>query len=177
MSQKILKVVLYDEPEYKGRISTKACLSSELLRDMICPLADDVVDDDISDVPISNVDSETMDKVVEYLEYHVDNPMTTIPKPIPCCDVERIVGKWDADYIDMDVSHPKFTKLTLAANFLNCKPLLDLCMCQLASKIKDKELAEVREILNIRHEIPNEEEKKIRQANPWIFRVPNGSSG
>ena len=50
-------------------------------------------------------------------------------------------------------------------------------MCQLASKIKDKELAEVREILNIRHEIPNEEEKKIRQANPWIFRVPNGSSG
>ena len=58
--------------------------------------------------------------------------------------------------------------LTLAANYLDIKPLLDLCSAKIASMIKDKTVEQIRVNLDIVNDFTPEEEAKVREENKWI---------
>jgi S-phase kinase-associated protein 1 len=109
--------------------------------------------------------------VIEFLNYHVDNPMTEIQKPIKTNDLVSIVGEWDAKYVELDNDHELLVSLMLAANYLHIPALLELTICKLACMIKDKEPDEVKKMFGIEKDITPEEEKMVRDANPWIFEV------
>lgn len=58
--------------------------------------------------------------------------------------------------------------LTLAANYLDIKPLLDLCCAKIASMIKNKTPEEIRVNLDIVNDFSPEEEAQLRQENKWV---------
>ena len=53
----------------------------------------------------------------------------------------------------------------MAANYLNCDSLLQLCCAKHASKIKQMEVEEIRKYFNITNDFSPEEEAKIMEEN------------
>mmetsp|Transcript_12119 Transcript_12119/g.10394 ORF Transcript_12119/g.10394 Transcript_12119/m.10394 type:complete len:94 (+) Transcript_12119:3-284(+) len=59
--------------------------------------------------------------------------------------------------------------MRLAANFMDIKPLLELCCASVASSIKSKTVEELRQELGVGEEgfTPEEEEKILRDNASW----------
>lgn len=75
-------------------------------------------------IPLPNVTAKILTKVVEYCQYHTDNPTPVVDEEKK--DEKRtddIIG-WDLDFCRVD--QPTLFELILAANYLDIKPLLDL---------------------------------------------------
>lgn len=73
---------------------------------------------------------------------------------------------WYADFIESK-SNSEVLRLTLAANYLDIRPLLDLNCARIASFIKGKTPEEIRTNLGIVVDFTHEEEAQIRAENAW----------
>ncbi|CAK4097631.1 unnamed protein product [Aphanomyces euteiches] len=106
--------------------------------------------EDISDVaqeiPLPNVKTNVLVKIVEFINYHHANPMKEIPKPI----------KWDLDFIN--TSYEMIFELILAANYLNIKSLLELACARMSGVMFGKTPEEIREMFGIKEQFTPEEE-------------------
>jgi S-phase kinase-associated protein 1 len=161
-------IVLAGSGEDAGRvtISRKAACMSELLKSM---LADDDDPKEVPEIPLLDITKDVLDKVVEFLNRHKDDPLKEITKPITNNNIKEIVSEWDAKFVDLE-QEPLF-RLILAANYLDIPSLLDLGICKLACMVKGKEPDEVKKMFNIEPDITPEEEKLVRDQNPWIFDI------
>ena len=58
-------------------------------------------------------------------------------------------------------------EVTMAANYLDVKPLLELCCAKVASLIKGKSVEETRQFFNLANDFSPEEEAQIMEENRW----------
>ena len=79
---------------------------------------------DETEIPLPNVNGDILERVVKYLKYHVADQAKEIEKPLKSANMEEVVSKWDADFVDVD--QETLFSLILAANYMDIKPLLDL---------------------------------------------------
>eukprot|EP00741_Cyanophora_paradoxa_P007719 tig00001187_g7468.t1 len=107
-------------------------------------------------IPLPNVSSPILQKVVEYCRYH-----TTLAKN----QSEDDQKTWDKEFIKVEQG-PLF-ELILAANYLDIKPLLDLGCMTVADMIRGKTPEEIRRTFNIKNDFTPEEEEEIRKENAW----------
>jgi S-phase kinase-associated protein 1 len=115
-------------------------------------------------VPLHNVSTKILTKVVEYCKYHVENPETQSSDPQT--DKTSIdISPWDKNFCEID--QETLFELILAANFLDIKPLLDLTCKTVANMIKGKSPEEIRKTFNITNDFTPEEEEQIRKENEW----------
>ncbi|GAQ80479.1 SCF ubiquitin ligase [Klebsormidium nitens] len=115
-------------------------------------------------IPLPNVSSKILAKVIEYCRYHVDAAKTTDDKPAVG---EEDVKTWDAEFVKVEQS--VLFDLILAANYLNIKNLLDLTCQTVADMIKGKTPEEIRKTFNIKNDFTPEEEEDVRRENQWAF--------
>ncbi|XWS55103.1 hypothetical protein CRYUN_Cryun10bG0146500 [Craigia yunnanensis] len=112
-------------------------------------------------IPLTNVTSNILAKVVEYCKKHVE----------AAADKEKIpedeLKAWDADFVNVDQN--TLFDLILAANYLNIKNLLDLTCQTVADMIKGKTPEEIRKTFNIKNDFTPEEEEEVRRENQWAF--------
>lgn len=170
-----ITVKLQDYGCYSKVISYDACKLSKLIMDTLGGDTEDC------EVPLGNMNPETFDKVAKFMEHHANNPMKPITKPIPSNKMEELADAWDAAFVggEYDVGfstrnmelQDKFFKLVLAANYLDCASLLDLCMAKLASVLKGKEPDDIKLTFDIAKDITPEQEKMVRDKNPWIYEI------
>jgi S-phase kinase-associated protein 1 len=73
-------------------------------------------DQDEKAIPLPNVKSAVLKKVIEYLRYHVDNPPKEIEKPLKSQNMaevcwflnhgnktrSQVVSQWDADFVNVE---------------------------------------------------------------------------
>nr|XP_045085225.1 SKP1-like protein 1 isoform X3 [Aegilops tauschii subsp. strangulata] len=120
-----------------------------------------MIEDDCADngIPLPNVDSKILSKVIEYCKKHVQ----ASPKPANSGDLKS----FDAEFIKVDQN--TLFDLILAANYLNIKGLLDLTCQTVADMIKGKTPEEIRKTFNIKNDFTPEEEAEIRRENQWAF--------
>jgi S-phase kinase-associated protein 1 len=88
------------------------------------------------EIPLPNVKSQVLQKVIEFCEHHLQEPMTEIEKPLKSQVMADVVQKWYADFVDLE--QVLLFELILAANYMDIKPLLDLTCATVASMIKVK---------------------------------------
>ncbi|OEU09899.1 Skp1-like protein [Fragilariopsis cylindrus CCMP1102] len=147
---------------------------SELVKSMMDDKDDDDDDDDdedddgkekITEIPLPNVKSEVLKKVIEFCEHHLAEPMTEIEKPLKSQNMADVVQKWYADFVDLE--QVLLFELILAANYMDIKPLLDLTCATVASMIKGKTPDEIRATFNITNDFSPEEEAQVREENKW----------
>merc|ERR1719343_44388 len=140
---------------------------SELVKSMIDDDDDDDDDNDnnSSEIPLPNVKSQVLRKVIEFCEHHLKEPMTEIEKPLKSQHMADVVQKWYADFIEME--QVVLFELILAANYMDIKPLLDLTCATVASMIKGKTPEEIRKTFNIANDFSPEEEAQVREENKW----------
>eukprot|EP00297_Palpitomonas_bilix_P025002 CAMPEP_0113908230 /NCGR_PEP_ID=MMETSP0780_2-20120614/26023_1 /TAXON_ID=652834 /ORGANISM="Palpitomonas bilix" /LENGTH=154 /DNA_ID=CAMNT_0000903589 /DNA_START=1 /DNA_END=465 /DNA_ORIENTATION=+ /assembly_acc=CAM_ASM_000599 len=115
-------------------------------------------DEECPPLPLDNVDSDTLRKVIEYCTYHEEN------KERP----QEEKSKWDKQFVELE-DEPLF-QLILAANYLDIKSLLDLTCRTVAEIIKTcKSPQEIRTRFNIKNDFTKEEEEEVRRENAWAL--------
>ncbi|KAL7751910.1 hypothetical protein RI367_002432 [Sorochytrium milnesiophthora] len=122
-------------------------------------------------IPIPNVLSRVLKKVIDYCEHHKADPLPTAEEPDGYNLDDRArnrsddIEEWDAEFIN--VEQELLFEIILAANYLDIKPLLDLGCKTVANMIKGKTPEEIRKTFNIDNDFTPEEEEQIRKENEW----------
>jgi len=140
-------------------VTKKVAIMSELIKTMI------EGDKEEKEIPLPNVKSSVLQKVIEYMKYHCDNAPKPIEKPLKSANMAEVVSQWDADFVD--VEQELLFELILAANYMDVKPLLDLTCAKVASMIKGKNPEQIRKTFNIVNDFTPEEEEAVRAENKW----------
>ncbi|OAY50541.1 SKP1-like protein 1B [Manihot esculenta] len=124
-----------------------------------------MIEDDCADngIPLPNVTSKILSKVIEYCKKHVETPKSE-DRP---SSVDDELKAWDAEFVKVDQA--TLFDLILAANYLNIKSLLDLTCQTVADMIKGKTPEEIRKTFNIKNDFTPEEEEEVRRENQWAF--------
>ena len=111
-------------------------------------------------IPLPNVTGPVLRQVLEYCELYVKNPPAEPDKKTD------VVPEWEAAYMK-DVTPTRLIDLTLAADFMHTKALLDALCKQVALKVKGKTSEETRALFGIVSDFTKEEEDRIRRENDW----------
>jgi S-phase kinase-associated protein 1 len=112
------------------------------------------------------VKSAILVKVIEYCKYHKDVVPEQITKPLRSANLaESNVSEWDIEYVNIDKEI--LFEIILAANYMDIRPLLDLCCAKVASMIRGKTVEQIRAEFNIVNDFTPEEEARIREENKW----------
>jgi S-phase kinase-associated protein 1 len=156
MAEKRVKLKSSDDEMFE--VEEAVAFESQAVKNMI---EDTGID---APIPLPNVSSKILAKVIEYCKYHVDNQKTSEDKP---ATPEDEIKAWDADFVKVDQA--TLFDLILAANYLNIKNLLDLTCQTVADMIKGKTPEEIRKTFNIKNDFTPEEEEEVRRENQWAF--------
>ncbi|XP_006345343.1 SKP1-like protein 1B [Solanum tuberosum] len=107
-------------------------------------------------IPLPNVRSKTMTKVIEYWKKHSEEGVS-----------KNMFMDFDKAFVK--VHHSILYDLILAANFLNDKEILDMICQEVANRIKGKTPEEIRKEFDIKNDFTPEEEEDICKDNAWAF--------
>jgi S-phase kinase-associated protein 1 len=163
-SQKEMLILLSsDQKEYK--VSRKAAKISSLIEEAM--LNDN--DDDIPIIPLLEVDSTMLEKIIQFLEHHENDPFLEPEKPLKSNILKEVVTEWDANFITVD--NETFYAIVKAADYLNIRPLIVLCICFLVTESKGKERDEIMKRWGMDFVITKEEEMQILKDHPWILDI------
>eukprot|EP01038_Epipyxis_sp_PR26KG_P013744 gene13744-18435_t len=155
----LVKLISQDNETFE--VTHKVAKQSALIAEML----QSEEEDGIQDIPLPNVTGSILAKVVQYCDHYNAEPMKEFVKPLANADLTRLVQKFYTDFINVD--NELLFHLTLAANYLDIKPLLDLCYAKIASFIKGKTPEQIRVNLGIVVDFTPEEEAKVREENKW----------
>ena len=126
---------------------------------------EDQDEDEAQEIPLPNVKSQILAKVIDFLNHYKTEAMTDIEKPLKSANMHEVVQDYYANYVT--VEQDILFELILAANYLDIKPLLDLTCATVASMIKGKTPEEIRKTFNIVNDFTPEEEAQVREENKW----------
>ena len=134
---------------------------------MLDDLGLDDNDDNLEAVPLPNVASSVLKKVIEWCEKHKDEPIPTEEEEEKDMKEGALdqIPKWDEDFFDVDQA--LVFELILAANYLDIKGLLNLGCKIVAKMIRGKSPEEIRKHFNLKNDFTPEEEEKIKKENEW----------
>ncbi|OMO85395.1 SKP1 component [Corchorus capsularis] len=155
MASSSKKIILKSSDGETFELEEAVAMESQTIKNMI---EDGCAD---SEIPLPNVTSETLAKVIEYCKKHVEAAADQEKKP------EDDMKAWDTEFMKVDQN--TLFDLILAANYLNIKGLLDLTCKTVADMMKGKSPEETRRIFHIKNDYTPEEEAEVRKENAWAF--------
>ncbi|XP_072967792.1 SKP1-like protein 1B [Typha angustifolia] len=156
------KITLKSSDGEVFEVEELVAMESQTIKHMI---EDDCVENSI---PLPNVTSKILSKVIEYCKKHVDAAAASkasADESSKAADEE--LKQWDSEFVKVDQA--TLFDLILAANYLNIKGLLDLTCQTVADMIKGKTPEEIRKTFNIKNDFSPEEEEEVRRENQWAF--------
>ncbi|CAL9168078.1 unnamed protein product [Musa hybrid cultivar] len=160
-----------------------------------------MIEDDCAEngIPLPNVTSAILAKVIEYCRKHVEASAAAASKSTDdgSKPTDEEIKSWDAEFVKVDqatlfdlilvrylnasssliVLYSYYVAFFVsmiwwciqAANYLNIKGLLDLTCQTVADMIKGKTPEEIRKTFNIKNDFTPEEEEEVRRENQWAF--------
>lgn len=149
-------------------LSAKAAKQSALIKTSIeCEDDEEEEEDHEECIDIIKVGSSCLEKVVEFLKHHSEEPMDAIETPLSGNTLDEVVKQnWYRNFIGVEQS--MVFELVTAANYMEIQPLLDLACLRVSVELMGKTAEEIRVMLNI-PKMTAEEEQKARQEHKWIF--------
>ena len=124
-------------------------------------------DPEIHEVPISNLSDEDLTVFLKFVTQYKKTPYE-VKKPIDTNDFTKVIpDKFFRDLVPSDIN--KIYSLVNSANYLDCKPFLDLFCAKLATLLKGRSDEELAEIFGVdMSKFTEEVEEKIQEENPWL---------
>ncbi|KAK0416037.1 hypothetical protein QR680_012262 [Steinernema hermaphroditum] len=116
-------------------------------------------------IPLQNVHSSTLRKVIVWLEHHRADPVVTVEESANKEKRTDDIPQWDQQF--MKVDQGTLFDIILAANYLEIRALLDIGCKTVANMIKGKSPEQIRRTFNIKNDFTPEEEEQIRRENAW----------
>jgi len=158
---KTVKVSPSDDPNTVFELPLAAAHMSSTIKNMLEDLG---AEGEGMAIPLNNVRTGILEKVVTYCNYHTENPVKVSESTETTTRIDEI-SPWDQQFVEVDQA--TLFEMILAANYLDIKPLLDLTCKTVANMIKGKTPEEIRKTFNIKNDFTPEEEEKIRKENEW----------
>lgn len=160
------KIILKSKDGKTFEVKRSHFMMCGMLKGILEATRDDDDDDENSSitVPISNVESHVLEKVIKYCDHHWNNLAKPIKKPLKE-SFDSVVTAWDNSYINVEPS--LIIELTMAANYLDIKGLLNLTCAKIAMIMKNKTTEQLREIFGIENDFTPEEEAEIKKEIEW----------
>lgn len=118
-------------------------ISNEAIK--LSGLLSSIIEEDINELNINYGSMELFNIVVQFCEYHKNNPFKKIPTPINHNNFKSLVCDFDFNLIN---DHENIIKLTDFANYLDIEPLIDLCLGKIACMLYNKNESVIKNILN-----------------------------
>ncbi|KAJ3189721.1 hypothetical protein HDU85_000005 [Gaertneriomyces sp. JEL0708] len=162
-----MPIVLRASDNQEFTIERSVAERSMLLKDMLEDLGE--LDEPI---PLPNVSSKILEKIIEYCDHHKDAPLPTAEDDRESYAVARTkvgsVDAWDVNFFKVDTK--QLFEIILAANYLHIKPLLHVGCRIVANKLKWMEEEDLRRAFNSPH-YTDEEEDVIRRSESLMLSV------
>jgi S-phase kinase-associated protein 1 len=115
-----------------------------------------------NEMPIPEIDGDVLKKIVVYLEHYKDEDPKDVPKPLVKYDIKETYCEWDEEYISEFSSDKAFMfRLMEAANYLDCRFLLELACSKVAVMIKDYSGKQMCEYFGLEEDLTEEQAKKF----------------
>ncbi|KAL1245184.1 Skp1-related protein [Trichinella spiralis] len=159
-------------------VDLKAIQLSKTVKTMLEGLCFDGEQNIVEAIPLPNVCSAVLEKILLYCEHHKND----VPEEeknvkmkeeetnneeeqinVNCKQVEENMSEWDSEFLDVEQS--TLFEIILAANYLEIKSLLDIACLSVAKMMKGKSAEEIRRTFNIKNDFTPEEEEQIRRGN------------
>ncbi len=124
-------------------------------------------------IPLIDIDSQTLEIVVKYLEHCKGEQVTKIRKPINSSNMIENCDEWSANFIDnLDIN--QIGDIAVAANFMEIPPLVELSCCKIASMCYGRTDEQMMKEFGVDPNSFTEDEKiKIRNENAdWLEDRP-----
>ena len=144
-------------------VETEIAKKSGTIRNMLEDLGMEEDADNEEAVPLPNVSTNILKKVIQWSTHHKDEPT-----PVDDENNQKRtddISSWDLDFLKVDQG--TLFELILAANYLDIKGLLDVTCKTVANMIKGKSPEEIRRTFNIKNDFTPAEEEQIRKENEW----------
>jgi len=154
------KVTLTSSDNENFPVDKEVAERSVLIKNML----EDVGESD-APIPLPNVNSKVLRKVIEWCEHHRTDPPAPTDENTEDRKRNTDIEDWDQKF--MEVDQETLFEIILAANYLDIKPLLDVGCKTVANMIKGKSPEEIRKTFNIVNDFTPEEEAQIRKENEW----------
>ena len=142
------------------KLSKKAADLSEFLKGMkIIP--------EEEQIPLET-DSNTFEKIKEYLEHFDGNSPPEIQKPLKSTEMKNNTDEWSANFVDK-LTIKELANLISASHLININSLLNLCCAKLVSLCKGKSEEEIFKTFGVPENYFTTEKKELIKANnKWI---------
>merc|ERR1719269_494439 len=89
------RVNLMSQEGDQFEVEVKVAKMSELVKTMIPEEADEA-----QEIPLPNVKSHVLAKVIEFCRRYAEEPMSEIEKPLKSANMHEVVQEWYANYVD-----------------------------------------------------------------------------
>ncbi|KAM3358044.1 SKP1-like protein 11 [Capsicum galapagoense] len=106
-----------------------------------------MVEDDFTFIPLSNIDIETLIKIIEYMKKHAEETDSK----------EEDIKEFNKDFVKKTLN--ELFVLVLAANYLHINSLMKLLCQSIADRVNDKTPEAIRNIFNITYDFTPEKGK------------------
>ena len=141
-------------------LSRKAASKSGLLKGIIEDFPDD------SEFPLNDVDGKTLEKIKIYLDHYQDKDPSPIKIPLPSENYKECVDYWDYNFVNE--AFPVIYSLILAANYMDIKPLLELCSSKIGSMLKGITTESIKKEFEINEPLTKEEEEQFLSDKAYL---------
>lgn len=151
-------------------VTKKALRLSQVLFNMMEEDDEDDEDDDAQVLPLDErgnypASPVALKRVFAFCEYHADDPMRDIPKPLNE-DLSKLVSEFDWRFVS-DLSDTDFFDVFHFADYLQIDPLIELCSAKLADEIRGKNDFEIMARFGI-PPLSKQELDQLCAENPWV---------
>jgi len=170
------EVIIVSSDKKEFRVDLKVANSFRVIHDMLENLRagdeGEIRDAEDNSVAINNVRGDIMKELIAWVEHHKDDPDTSDEEEQYRDRRTDDIPQWDKDFVN------KWDKSTLyevlqACNFLDLRPLLEICCKTIANMIKGKSVEQVRDILGLVSDYTPEEEEQLKKENAWAEDLTN----
>ncbi len=149
------QIILKSSEDKQFKISEKAAKRAKVFNDLLEDYGKN------ENIPLE-INSETLESVIKYLEHYENQEPKNIEKPLKSGDLTKVLDTWDYEFISK-FSLEKSVDLVNAANYINLDSLLQLSLCRIASEMVDQPIEEVQKKFGIESDMTEEEKKEIDQ--------------
>ncbi|KRY34297.1 E3 ubiquitin ligase complex SCF subunit sconC [Trichinella spiralis] len=165
-------------------VDLKAIQLSKTVKTMLEGLCFDGEQNIVEAIPLPNVCSAVLEKILLYCEHHKND----VPEEeknvkmkeeetnneeeqinVNCKQVEEKMSEWDSEFLDVEQS--TLFEIILAANYLEIKSLLDIACLSVAKMMKGKSAEEIRRTFNIKNDFTPEEEEQVVSSDGVVFEA------
>jgi len=146
------QITLKSKENKQFKISEKAANRAKVIKDILIDYEKG------AEIPLE-IESDTLEVIIKYLEHYANEEPKEIPKPLTSSDISKVLDPWDFEFISK-VSLEKVIDLVNGANYMDIPSLLQLSLCRIGSEMLDKPIEEVRKNFKIDDDMEEDERKE-----------------